>query len=175
MVRRKQFVLALFLLFIIMGFSGVALANGQGENPLGDIEDPIESIGQFFGWVTLGVSFIGAASLFFFRKALVKFNNASPEMKDMLKSGATIMRKWHVPVGLIAFGIAMVHGVIMFFHETVLEMNEWTGIATLGMMVIALILGIVLALKKKISTGLRRVHSVIFMLAGIVLFFHIVG
>jgi hypothetical protein len=175
MVLRKQFVLVLFLLFIVMSFSGVAFAEAQGETPFRDIEDPIESIGEFFGWVTLGVSVVGAASLFFFRKGLAKFKNAAPEMKDMLKSGATVMRKWHFPLGLIAFGIAIIHGVMMFFHEKELEMNEWTGMVTLGMMVIAVILGIVLALKKKMSSGMRRVHSVIFMIAGAVAFFHIVA
>lgn len=175
MVRRKQFVLALFLLFIVMGFSGVALANGQEVQPLGDIENPIESIGKFFGWVTLGVSVVGAASLFIFRKALMKFKNATPEMKDMLESGEKTMKKWHIPMGSIALGIGLIHGVTMFLNVEVLEMNEWTGMATLGMMVIGGILGIFLALKKEIPSTLRLVHSLFFMVAGVVLFFHIVS
>jgi hypothetical protein len=173
MVRRKQYVLALFFLFIMMSISSVALANGQGENPFRDIEDPIESIGEFFGWVTLGVSVVGAGSLFFFRQSLARFKNATPEAKDMFKSGATVMRKWHIPLGLIAFAIAAVHGVLMFFHEKALEMNEWTGMVTLGAMGIAVLLGIVLALQKNVSSALRRVHSLIFALAVIGVFFHI--
>jgi hypothetical protein len=176
MVVRKQWVQALFLLFIMMCFSGVALAEGEGVpvQPIGDIQDPLQSIGEFFGWVTLGVAVIGAGSLFIFRTCLKRFKNAVPEMKDMLASGAKTMRKWHVPTGLIAFVIALIHGGVMYLHEGHIEMNEWLGIAAAGLMAVGVILGIVLALQKNISSLLRLVHSFIFMFAGIAVIIHLI-
>lgn len=177
---RKRNLLPLFVLFILIGSYGIAFAdhdgskyiNGQiisgGERP----DNPLKDIGEFFGWVTLGVA-AGAVGLFVIRRTLKKFKNANLEMKDMLKSGAMVLRKYHLVIGFAAVAIAALHGTFMFLSADKLGFHEWTGIASLGVALSATLVGSILSIQKKMSVGIRQAHSSVMLVAGILAAVHI--
>lgn len=176
---KKGFSLTFFVLLTFICFYGIAFAddgshyiNGQ-MIPGGERKDnPLRDIGGFFGWVTFALA-AGAAGLFAFRRALKKFKNANPEMKDMLKSGAMVLRKYHLAIGFVAVAVAGIHGAFMFFTADKLGLNEWIGIASIGVAVIATIIGSILSIRKKMSVGIRQAHSSVMLVAGILAVVHI--
>lgn len=177
---RKRYLLPLFVLFILLGIYGIAFADDGGHYINGQLipggekkDNPLKDIGQFFGWVTLGIA-AGAAGLFVFRRTLKKFKNANPEMKDMLKSGAMVLRKYHLTIGFVAVAIAGLHGTFMFLSADKLGFNEWIGIASLGVALSATLVGIILSIQKKMSVGFRQAHSSVMLVAGILAAVHII-
>lgn len=182
MKQRNRVILALFLLVCVLNLTGVAFAedgenygrfiNGQYVPGEWEGENPSEEIGGFFGWLTIAIA-AGAGGLFVFRRILGKFKNATPEMKDLLKGGARLLRKWHIPIGFIAVAVAGVHGTLMYLNGEGLGLNEWTGIASIGVALLATVIGIVLAMKKKMSIEIRRFHSSAMLVSGILAVLHL--
>ncbi|MBB6445138.1 hypothetical protein [Bacillus benzoevorans] len=137
-----------------------------------DEEDgPYEEIGKMLGWGTAAA--MGAAGVFFPIRRSMKWTIANlPSAKSFVISLTKFLGKIHVPLGIAALVISIVHGVTMFMSEGELEGEGFIGLASVIFMAIAAIFGATLMKNKKAKT-VRTIHISLLGLALLIAIIHI--
>lgn len=144
-----------------------------GEHHGGHDEDdgPYEEVGKMLGWGTAAA--MGVAGVFFPMRRSMKWTIAQwPSAKSSVISLTKFFGKIHVPLGIIALAISIVHGVTMFISEGELDDDGIIGLASIIFMAIAVIFGATL-LKNKKSKTVRTMHISLIGLALLIGVFHI--
>jgi hypothetical protein len=144
---------------------------GEGRGGHGEDEGPFEELGKMLGWGTAAA--MGAAGVFFPMRRSMKWTIAQwPSAKSSVISLTKFLGKIHVPLGIIALVISIVHGVTMFISEGELEGEGIIGLASVIFLAIAAIFGATL-LKNKKSKTVRTIHISLIGLALLIGLFHI--
>lgn len=134
-------------------------------------EKDYEDIGKTVGWGTAAA--IGAAGLIFPIRRSTKFMVKNfPDRKKLFISLSKFFGKYHLFIGVIALGLSITHGVVMYLDKGELEGEGMIGLAAVILMAIAGIVGAVLFKNKKAKT-LRTAHTGVIALAILIGLIHI--
>lgn len=145
----------------------------HGEYDEGEENNSLKEIGGMVGWGT--VVSMGAAGLIFpMRRSTKSVITRFPSYKQMYLSFTKFIGKYHLFIGIAALALGGLHGVTMFLSEGELEGRGLIGLTAVIFMVLAAIVGSILAKNKKIR-NIRRLHSILILTSIIVVFIHIVS
>jgi len=136
-----------------------------------DEESVFEEIGEVAGWGA--VILIGASGVLYpLRRSTKIVLSKIPSAKIHLIAFSKFLGKRHIFIGISALIISIAHGVSMFIDEGELELEAFTGIGSILLMMGAAIAGGILFKNKK-AKNVRTIHILLIFLASIIGVFHI--
>lgn len=131
----------------------------------------LEEIGEAMGWGTVGLA-VGAGMLYPVRRFSKRVNKSFPNSKKEMAKFSRSFGKIHMPIGITAVLLSILHGVLMYLDEEALEANEWLGIITSGFFILAAFIGVGLWKNKRLRF-LRKTHIGLLIVATIIAIIHI--
>lgn len=134
-------------------------------------DGPYEELGETVGWGT--VIAMGIAGIIFpLRRSMKTVTTNFPEAKKGFISLTKFFGKFHIPIGIIALGLSIFHGITMYVSEGELESDGVIGLGSVVLMLIAGIIGAVLFKNKK-AKSLRTTHTILIAIAMFIGVVHI--
>lgn len=179
-MRRIQLLFMAFLMILSLNYGffadNIAFADDDYYEENYDREDheddgALKDLGELIGWgaaILMGV----AGLLFPIRKSAKMILTNFPNAKTLFISISKFLGKNHVFIGLTALVLSIAHGISMYISEGELESEGFTGIASVLLMVIAGVVGMVLMKNKKAKSA-RTTHTILLVFALIIAGFHI--
>ncbi|NMD69714.1 hypothetical protein HHO41_05395 [Bacillus sp. DNRA2] len=134
-------------------------------------DSPYEDLGKTVGWGT--VIAMGTAGIIFpLRRSMKAVTTNFPEAKKGFIALTKFFGKFHIPIGIIALGLSIFHGITMYLSEGELESEGIIGLGSVVLMAIAGIVGAVLFKNKK-AKSLRTTHTILIAFALLIGAVHI--
>ncbi len=134
-------------------------------------DGPYEELGETIGWGTIIA--MGIAGIIFpLRRSMKTVTTNFPEAKKGYISLTKFFGKFHIPIGIIALGLSIFHGITMYVSEGELEGDGIIGLGSVVLMLIAGLIGAVLFKNKK-AKSLRTTHTILIVFAMFIGVVHI--
>jgi len=134
-------------------------------------EGALEEIGKTVGWGT-AIAMGTAGVIFPLRRSTKRLITTVPSFKEMIISFSKFLGKYHVLIGSFALLLGVTHGISMLITEPEFELNTFTGIGTIVILLIAALFGTVLNKNKK-SKKARKSHLFLITISILLGVFHI--
>ncbi|MBP1930015.1 hypothetical protein J2Z37_000002 [Ammoniphilus resinae] len=134
----------------------------------------MEEVGETLGWGSIFVA--SAAGILLPARRMVKPVKAHfPAGQKSLVSVVKGLTKYHIWIGVTAMGVSLLHGISLYFAEDQLDIGDWVGAVSATLMIVAGVIGGMLAVNKKNMKRWKKPHVYLLLLAGFFAIIHILA
>ena len=155
-MMKKSTLLILFMLFVMLIPTVAFGADYYGAGDRADENELAEDAGELLGWVAVVLTIVPIA-LLPAKKFLPAVMKKRKELKKNLASLLSVLRTLHAPIGIMVFGLAALHGLLLVWSEGEFGTDEWIGTISLLLAVVGGMFGATFAKKRKVKV-LKYTH-----------------
>jgi len=175
-MKRKRDLLKVFLLvlplLLTLNFSTALADDDHRERH--EEDSWMEEVGETLGWGSVFVA--SAAGMLLPARRMVKpVKEYFPAGQKSLVSVVKGLTKYHIWIGVTAVGISLIHGISMYFAEDHLDIGDWVGAGSATLMIVAGVIGGMLAVNKKSIKRWKKTHIHLLLAAGFFAIIHILA